>query len=61
MRALSNSLLAHPKVGDLDVPLLVQHDIVQLQVPGINFLLTMLLVMAKWILACKSPRGSEGT
>ena len=33
MGPLSDSLLAHPKVGDLDVSLLVQHDVVQLEVP----------------------------
>lgn len=27
-------LLAHPEVRDLDVPLGVQHDVVQLQVPA---------------------------
>ena len=32
-RAVPDSLLAHPEVGNLDVSLLVQHDIVQLEVP----------------------------
>ena len=33
MRPLPDSLLAHPEVGNLDVALLVQHDVVQLEVP----------------------------
>ena len=32
-RAVSDPFLAHPKVGYLDVALLVEHDVVQLEVP----------------------------
>jgi len=32
-RPLPDALLAHPEVGDLDVALLVKHDVVQLEVP----------------------------
>ena len=30
---ITDVLLAHPEVRDLDVPVLVQHDVVQLEVP----------------------------